>query len=853
MAAQAAPLFPDVPDNHWAKDAVAALAAKGLVEGYPDGTFKGDRSASRWETAMIVARLLAKMEQAHATFATKAELDELRKLTEALREELGALGVRVDNLEEEVGQIDQRVTELERITFYGSLETRVAMQSFNNDGPSFSDPTDAVLNYDNLVGSVPGAGGAIVGGPAAGLNFDPYAFGTMTVNNLKTGRPLSSGTGFTSKAILGLQIEVSDEIDAGLELVAFSSQGDRSVDLYYGVSAPYLNNAFTAISTVNGGAGTQPSNNRPFTRMNLDHFWVKHDPTKTYVRVGALRDFNFDTLVYQKQYNPGTFGGPYLDSFGFQVKGEIDLNDEGDMLDWEVIGTLLPDRNGGVGGSSYRSNAWGLNLGYNFDGEAGEVRANFLRASQDATGGAARQVGLITGVNFGPIPWVNPPGFYFNQLGGPNNNTGGIASTGDIRPIPSAALGNDGITGVPGQANFGNLGPQDQNSYGLSAEYTWDNEYSPRLRGEYAHSEYSPNQNSSYNVGGDAFRVSAGATFFDEVDLDLEYLSVDPTYDPFVLQIPRIGGILRNGMRMGENFFNYRGDLYSLHDTEIFPHNREGFRGKLNWQYHQYGSVTLKGGFLDQKEASLQDVRFSAGAIANGIPNTPVLGFSPGFVEPVFGGFSPFTFGASGTNQFAVPLEAPTGSSDFFSLGAQHRFVLEEDERGRIKRGVTLSGRYYSTNYKRVSNLRALVPGPNGIAGENVNNVDLTHSGWEIQVDYDLTPDFTVLGGYGSYIFAGHYDPFGVYSPYAVSVNNTNFDTFDIEQTQPFVGFNYDITEQMSWDLTATLVDNKDRVSGNVFATPTIPSTNSVFTPQRSTHPFNWDGIMVNSSFQMKF
>ena len=59
----AAPLFPDVPENHWARDAVATLAAKGIVEGYPDGTFKGDRAATRWEVAMVVARLLAKMEQ----------------------------------------------------------------------------------------------------------------------------------------------------------------------------------------------------------------------------------------------------------------------------------------------------------------------------------------------------------------------------------------------------------------------------------------------------------------------------------------------------------------------------------------------------------------------------------------------------------------------------------------------------------------------------------------------------------------------------------------------------------------------------------------------------------------------
>ena len=150
VALQAAPLFPDVPEEHWAKDAVAALAAKGLVEGYPDGTFKGDRSASRWEVAMIVARLLAKMEQEHSTFATKAELDELRKLANALREELDALGVRVTNLEGDVDRLDLRVTELERITFYGELHVRAGGQSFNNDGADSMRSTNPGIQVDSI-------------------------------------------------------------------------------------------------------------------------------------------------------------------------------------------------------------------------------------------------------------------------------------------------------------------------------------------------------------------------------------------------------------------------------------------------------------------------------------------------------------------------------------------------------------------------------------------------------------------------------------------------------------------------------------------------------------------------------
>src|SRR3989454_10017451 len=54
--------FADVPTDHWAFDAIAELAAKGIIEGFPDGTFKGDRGVSRYEVAIIVARILARIE-----------------------------------------------------------------------------------------------------------------------------------------------------------------------------------------------------------------------------------------------------------------------------------------------------------------------------------------------------------------------------------------------------------------------------------------------------------------------------------------------------------------------------------------------------------------------------------------------------------------------------------------------------------------------------------------------------------------------------------------------------------------------------------------------------------------------
>ena len=58
MKADRSTLFPDVPNNHWAYAAVSDLSRRGLVEGYPDGTFGGDRMLTRYEFAQIVYRAI---------------------------------------------------------------------------------------------------------------------------------------------------------------------------------------------------------------------------------------------------------------------------------------------------------------------------------------------------------------------------------------------------------------------------------------------------------------------------------------------------------------------------------------------------------------------------------------------------------------------------------------------------------------------------------------------------------------------------------------------------------------------------------------------------------------------------
>ena len=78
--------FSDVPAGHWAYDAVNKLAAEGVIEGYPGGTYGGDRLMTRYEMAQIVAKAMAKGANAD-------------KLAAEFADELDSLGVRVANLE----------------------------------------------------------------------------------------------------------------------------------------------------------------------------------------------------------------------------------------------------------------------------------------------------------------------------------------------------------------------------------------------------------------------------------------------------------------------------------------------------------------------------------------------------------------------------------------------------------------------------------------------------------------------------------------------------------------------------------------------------------------------------------
>ena len=133
VSAYAANPFSDVSPDDWAYQAVSDLSDQGIVEGYPDGTFKGERNMTRYELAQVIARLMAREDQLNAE--QKATLD---KLAGEYADELANLGVRVSNLEKKVGNI----------SWFGDARMRWKEKGYNADGSRKDDVWDGRMRIN---------------------------------------------------------------------------------------------------------------------------------------------------------------------------------------------------------------------------------------------------------------------------------------------------------------------------------------------------------------------------------------------------------------------------------------------------------------------------------------------------------------------------------------------------------------------------------------------------------------------------------------------------------------------------------------------------------------------------------
>ena len=132
--------FSDVTPDSWAYQAVSQLANAGIVNGYPDGTFKGQNNITRYEMAQMVAKAMANQDRANAEQQAM-----INRLADEFSNELNNLGVRVARLEDRVGNVkvtgDARLRYQDAEHANSKFDARARVQ-FN---AKVNDRTDAVV------------------------------------------------------------------------------------------------------------------------------------------------------------------------------------------------------------------------------------------------------------------------------------------------------------------------------------------------------------------------------------------------------------------------------------------------------------------------------------------------------------------------------------------------------------------------------------------------------------------------------------------------------------------------------------------------------------------------------------
>ena len=147
-SAYAANPFSDVPAGHWAYDSINKLAAAGVIEGYGDSTFGGDKLMTRYEMAQIVAKAMAK----------GANVD---KLAAEFADELDNLGVRVAALEKKAdnvkitGEVRYHYADNDKDVEPGyatALRSRIWIKGAINDDWTYTGMLENVQNLKNNTG-----------------------------------------------------------------------------------------------------------------------------------------------------------------------------------------------------------------------------------------------------------------------------------------------------------------------------------------------------------------------------------------------------------------------------------------------------------------------------------------------------------------------------------------------------------------------------------------------------------------------------------------------------------------------------------------------------------------------------
>lgn len=759
---KAAP-FPDVPDTHWASTAVQQLKAKGILEGYPDGLYRGKRAASRYEMAMVASRIVAKLEQLEASlpdfsqFATKEELAGVKRMVDQNRQYIEELNVRVDALEKKVGELDSRLTKLEKITFKGHYDAVYVNQGLKAD------------QIDDIV-----SGGVTTVGNPANYNLSWYeptvAYSSAHVgwnngeikpwnNYLFTkgwnALPLSTTVGMNDTGYLDIYGKISDgwkvKLTISGENLAFQ-RGETNQDFL--TVAPGFN---------------------PLVYM-AESSWIRPYSKKSQLRFHSVYEQSFEVIkilpdnglfvesvkIWNNEgnfrvtlggFNPGlvdgsVFSGPetpflwnaqnFFAVDGFHLYHKPAKTIFGTSFEYEIYGGttskfdygerefLPPISSGLIKGITQRT--FGITTVFNFQKGHFRLAYNVIEDAQEEIlpSGFTDVMGINTGsfVGFG-WQWMDQ----------------------DDTVLTSPMFG--GKYGTSGSLTA--IGPQYQSTVGADFKYNINERFT--LEGRFATSRYLPVKELGLDTSGSMFSAKLHGTWgntsekeFEENGLkaksghfSVEYLSVDPDFSPFI----GINGkyyVLPNAMFATAGSAGYYDNLYfaqlpypiyqsaysdvltyTAHNAKMYPNNREGLR--LNVQY-KFSDAFLGWAMyesLTQKEAA-RDM--------DGLANGATIKW--GWYEPIFGT-------ATADLGLAAGDVVKKGTIRTLNLGFNYKF-----QGGKYD----FTGQYYTTDVQRK------IP---ATANNFDDNIDYTVKSYDLLFRYMVSEKWTWHIGYNSVESEGKY------------------------------------------------------------------------------------------------
>ena len=370
--------FSDVTPDSWAYQAVSQLANAGVINGYPDGTFKGQNNITRYEMAQMVAKAMANQDRANAEQQAM-----INRLADEFSNELNNLGVRVARLEDRVGNVkvtgDARLRYQDAEHAKSKFDARARVQ-FN---AKVNDRTDAVVRLTS--------GNFELGNSTTGGNADAqidrayvnHKFGERV--SLKAGRfgqVVGGGLAFDG-TFDGAQLNVGNDKIMAQAAYGYMVSGDAA-----GLTKE--ENVTDLIVNVNGKVGKHAMVGGFYDRINQDD-----DVRNVY---GFNADANFDkiwvggewlkasSLEESQAWTAGVGYGNYdIKKQGtWGVKGQyFNAKENAPIIDTTYNHIYTTDAKGWMATVDYAlQNNVGLTANYGFDwkDQNGNDKADFYRA-----------------------------------------------------------------------------------------------------------------------------------------------------------------------------------------------------------------------------------------------------------------------------------------------------------------------------------------------------------------------------------------------------------------------------------------------------------------------------------------